>query len=860
MRAPSKARLLLVYLCLLGASHLYRHLVADDPRSPLPGQSLAQLHELGRDGTPSGRTIEVAYRDLGSPDDPALVLLHGSPLASRSFDALLPSLQDRGLRLIVPDLPGFGGSTHALPDYSLQSHARYLASLLDHLEIQSAHLLGYSRGGGVAIAFAGVAPQRARSLILLSSVGVRDLELLGDYRLNQALYSLQLVALWLVQEGIPHFGWWDTALPNVPYARSYSDSDRRPLLEVLQRWQNPALVIHGRRDPLVPFSAATDHVRLVPQAEALYLEGGHFLVLLSPGDLAPRILTFVKSGAPSRPDASPDRLAAAAAPFEPRRLDASTAGLVTALVLLALATFVSEDLACLSAGLLVSQGVLGYLPATAGCLLGIVVGDIGLFLIGRWFGIRALHRAPLRWFVDADRAQRARGFFARRGLALVFATRFLPGTRLPTYVGAGLAGAPFLPFLGAFLVSAIVWTPLFVGIAVAIGRAALPAFERYAGAALWVLAALVAFYVLVAHALLPALTCKGRRLLLSRWRRLVRWEFWPPWVFYPPVILFVLWLCLRHRSLTVFTAAAPSIPCGGLVMESKSEILSGLVPSGAVPPFAVLPADPLPTTFPLVLKPDVGERGQGVAVVRDRAEAQAYLASAPSDMRTIAQAFVPGEEFGVFYARLPSEERGRVISLTEKRLLSVTGDGARTLEDLILADDRAVCMARFFLTKHGDALASVPAAGEVVPLTEVGTHCRGALFLDASHHLTPELETAIDQISKSFPGTHFGRYDLRVPSLADLRAGRNLQILELNGVSSEATHIYDPKHGLLYAYRTLFHQWRLCFAIARQNVALGARPATLADLLARLRQFRRKVPFEPPAPSVTSAHRPVAPR
>jgi hypothetical protein len=61
---------------------------------------------------------------------------------------------------------------------------------------------------------------------------------------------------------------------------------------------------------------------------------------------------------------------------------------------------------------------------------------------------------------------------------------------------------------------------------------------------------------------------------------------------------------------------------------------------------------------------------------------------------------------------------------------TVTGDGVSTLERLILADDRAVCMAQFLLDKHKKRASEVPAAGERVQLVEIGTHSKGALFLD----------------------------------------------------------------------------------------------------------------------------------
>ena len=75
---------------------------------------------------------------------------------------------------------------------------------------------------------------------------------------------------------------------------------------------------------------------------------------------------------------------------------------------------------------------------------------------------------------------------------------------------------------------------------------------------------------------LAAATQKGRRLFVSTWRRPTRWEFWPPWIFYPPVFAYIIYLMVKHRSATLFTAANPAILAGGVVGESKYDILQGL--------------------------------------------------------------------------------------------------------------------------------------------------------------------------------------------------------------------------------------------------------------------------------------------
>ncbi len=346
-------------------------------------------------------------------------------------------------------------------------------------------------------------------------------------------------------------------------------------------------------------------------------------------------------------------------------------------------------------------------------------------------------------------------------------------------------------------------------------------------------------------------TYRGRRRMVRFWKRLVRWEFWPPYIFYPPVVVYIAYLGVRFRGWALFTAANPAIPASGFVGESKNEILQHLKNADEwLPRFTLLEDKPATRVaqaetfirenrldFPIVLKPDAGQRGAGVAIVRSSDELQAYL-SRPS-FPTILQEYVPGKEFGVFYYRYPGEERGRVFSITEKRMPVLIGDGKRTLEELILADDRAVCMAGFYERRNAQRIHVVPRAGENVQLVEIGTHCRGAIFLDGGYAITPALEAVIDRIARTFDGFFFGRFDIRVPTLEDFMLGRNLKVVELNGVTSEATHIYDPKLSLWQAYRVLFEQWRIAFEIGDRNRAAGVRPTPPLELLRMTREYRR---------------------
>jgi membrane protein DedA with SNARE-associated domain/pimeloyl-ACP methyl ester carboxylesterase len=806
------------------------------------------------------QTIRFAYEDLGQNKDDALpiVLIHGSPGEAGDFRRLAPLLESSH-RLIIPDLPGFGGSTRQIPDYSFRAHARYILELLDELKIERAHLLGFSMGGGVVLSLADIAPQRVASITMLAAIGEQQMELLGDYHLNHALHGLQLGLFWLLHDGLP---WTPASYADsisVSYCRNFYDSDQRPLHDALKQYAGPMLILHGQHDFLVPVEAAKEHHRLVPQSELIVSDYDHFMVFNRFNYLAPMLQDFTRrvetGGAMTKAQADPVRIATAQQPFDPKNLPKFIG--VTAFVvvlLLAAATLITEDLTCITAGVMAAQGRLDFALGALACFLGIFVGDLLLFLAGRWLGRAALARAPVKWFVSEAAVRRSSEWFEHQGAKVIFASRFLPGARLPTYFAAGALDTSFWKFAFYFAVACAVWTPLLVGLSMLLGKSLIES-ALLAGQGLLLKAVIAGILIYSLIKLLVRLsTWKGRRLLVSSWRRMTHWEFWPPYVFYPPVAAYIAWLMLKHRSATLFTAANPAIPGGGFIGESKAQILRGLEKAAEVlPRWRLLDArldveerikqaeDFIAAhhlNFPIVLKPDAGQRGSGVSIIQSDTELESYLRQSSVD--TLIQEHAPGEEFGVFYCRYPNEPTGHIFAITEKRFPSVTGDGISTLGQLILNDPRAVCMARFLLDKHADRLWDVPGAGEKVGLVELGTHCRGAVFLDGGWIKTDALEAAIDRICRDFDGFYFGRFDIRAPNVEDFRQGRNFRVIELNGVTSEATNIYDPKNSLLDAYKILFAQWRIAFAIGAQNRARGFRPTPVRTLLKWVIAYREQ--------------------
>lgn len=514
--------------------------------------------------------------------------------------------------------------------------------------------------------------------------------------------------------------------------------------------------------------------------------------------------------------------------------------------ILAASTWISEDLACITAGTLAAQGEISFFLATLACFVGIFIGDVGLFVIGRVGGRRILEYRITKRLFDSDLFGRAAHFIERYGLWTVFLSRFTFGLRLPIYLLAGMLKTSFWKFTFYFLLATIVWTPLLVGTSMWLGAEFFdsPFFQQN------FLISLVIFvlgFFLVLRFILKMLDWNNRRIFWGRIKRIWNWEFWSLKFFYAPVFFYILWLGIKHRRLTIFTAANPAIYAGGFVGESKEEILKGLKQSKPAAPFlleftsinADLPLteklkiaghfiDSNNLTFPFAVKPDIGERGKDVKLLENLTELEKYLAETKENI--ILQEFAGGEEVSVFYYRYPNEPKGKIYSITEKRFPFVVGDGVSDIEELILQDKRAVCLAKIYLEQNHDRLFEVPKQGEKIQIVEVGTHSRGAIFLDGAWMKTDALEQKIDEICRGVEGFYFGRFDIRINSFEDFKRGENFKIIELNGVTSESTNIYDPKHSLFSAYKILFKQWRIAFEIGEMNKENGAKPVSFSEL------------------------------
>jgi hypothetical protein len=223
--------------------------------------------------------------------------------------------------------------------------------------------------------------------------------------------------------------------------------------------------------------------------------------------------------------------------------------------------------------------------------------------------------------------------------------------------------------------------------------------------------------------------------------------------------------------------------------------------------------------FPVIFKPDFGERGFMVKRIDSESEIGGYLSKSKGNFLIQELVDLP-VECGVFYVRLPNEENGKVTSLVLKEMLTVKGDGNRTLEELILSAPRAKLQWETLKQTHSKRLPQIIPVNEEVILNSIGNHCLGTKFLDGEALINDRLTRTFDHISKQVAGFYFGRYDLRCASIEDLYEGR-VKVMELNGCGAEPAHIYQPGYSLWKALYVLYWHWKSMFIISMQNHKKG---------------------------------------
>lgn len=331
---------------------------------------------------------------------------------------------------------------------------------------------------------------------------------------------------------------------------------------------------------------------------------------------------------------------------------------------------------------------------------------------------------------------------------------------------------------------------------------------------------------------------------MKRLQRLLQYEFWPFWLLYVPAYFYWFVLALRAKHPTYFTAVNPLMNNGGALNTSKNAYLSKL-PKQWVPKTLKL-ATNIPRTslaqqievqalsFPLIVKPDRGERGKEVRLVECIDTLNDVFKHSRYPELLIQEYCDHPHEIGILYYRFPNQKKGQISSVTTKNFCTVYGDGKSTWGKLIQSNMRVAHRLDDLAVRHKKKWNKLSQEGESLCVETIGSHNLGTQFLSGQHLINSTLIDRMDDLANQLPGFNYGRFDLKYKRWEDFLAGKEGKILEINGVNSEPTHIYDPKISLRKAYSEIFFHMRIIYEISRQNRILGIQPKPLKLFLIEL--------------------------
>lgn len=300
------------------------------------------------------------------------------------------------------------------------------------------------------------------------------------------------------------------------------------------------------------------------------------------------------------------------------------------------------------------------------------------------------------------------------------------------------------------------------------------------------------------------------------------YEFWHPRIFEAPYYLYLLLGCLRYRLPVKYLAKANyALDHGELGLGSKFATQMAFDQAYFLPTILLEKSDPADqdaaTRFaqrhgwPLILKPDMGAVGKGIQKLHNQAE----LDHAINNMRSpslLQQFYDANVEYGVFYVRQLNQ--GRITGINRKHFPSITGNGRDSIQ--VLAQQH------YRYTHHWDLFLQyidtqrIPAAGEHVLLSFVGSHTMGCKFTNDTHLVTPQVTRALNNICASQPGFNFGRFDVKAVNEEAFQAGE-FKVIEVNGIASLPTQMFDPDLSLRQAYRIFFNHGKSLLQVADEH-------------------------------------------
>lgn len=269
---------------------------------------------------------DLSYVDSGS--GPVVLFIHGILGSQRQWEHLIDVMDDDH-RVLLPDLFGHGESAKPYGDYSLSAHAAAMRDLLDHLGIERVTLVGHSLGGGIAMQFFYLFPERVERLVLVSSGGLgREVNLLlraatlpGAAQVLSVIASAPVLSrVEALGRGASKVGWRPGADLDAVWRGFSSLGDRESRRAFLATTRAvidiggqsisahdhldgalpiPSMIVWGSNDRMIPVAHALSVEKQLPDCRLEIFEGaGHFPHLDDPDRFARVLREFIADHAP----------------------------------------------------------------------------------------------------------------------------------------------------------------------------------------------------------------------------------------------------------------------------------------------------------------------------------------------------------------------------------------------------------------------------------------------------------------------------------------------------------------------------------------------------------------------------------
>ena len=293
MLMAMKKRYLIAGAYGLAGAALAVKLLLSRPRNVDWAEHAAVLHHADRSRFAEIEGVRVHYQKAGEPELPPVVLLHGFCASNLVWSNVLLPLAESGLRVIAPDLVGFGFSAKPRAgEYTIDSQARVIIGLLDHLGIERATLVGSSYGGAVAATCALDFAERVERLVLVGAVTDDEAKrqfflrlgaapVLGDFVTPLLLGSRHLVRRRMRKiygEGAQVFNEQRVIAHHLPLRAA---NTQHAVLRTLRRWKaeriaqaahlikQPTLLIWGENDRDIPLRHAEYLHKVMPNSRLI---------------------------------------------------------------------------------------------------------------------------------------------------------------------------------------------------------------------------------------------------------------------------------------------------------------------------------------------------------------------------------------------------------------------------------------------------------------------------------------------------------------------------------------------------------------------------------------------------------------